>query len=256
MTQSAVITPQEVAEALIEYTVLPERSKFSRISNVFVYEEPLRASREVLISGESYVNSDGVIEGLNLPEQVMLLRLLSERLGIPLRHGSLQEHFQAVYLPDGRTYRDNVLSVFTGVYTGEMLVRLRGTYSDYKVGRIKEVESIPPSDFTDHAVFEEETTQTIVRYKLGPVLQTEIPWNHGYFDQFQGVIPVDSELKPERGKGLWAGVDFADENYLFAVVCYWNSDGQNLNAVAANSTHNYESLVVGVWTDETVKKIY
>lgn len=260
MTQVlTVASPQEVAEEIARYAIQPNRANFSKVGDAYVYGEPLRASRRLSIGDTTYAAKDGgPVVRLNLPEQLIVLQLLSEKWGIPLRHGSMQENLSAAYSPDGQTYKKNVLDP-RWVYTGEMV--RKSADGSHEIGKAKGVELLPPIVPTVHAVFEGEDTQqtsgiTVIRYKLGPVLQTEVPTKTGYFAQFKGVIPVDRELKRKKGRdgsGYWNGVHF-DERNLSAVRCIWDSDGRGLIAVADWPLDGCllcldDFGVLGTWTD-------
>ncbi len=248
MVQSIKLLPQELAEALVNIAVYPAREDFAQIGDSSAYSTPLRASREFSANGRDYVNKDGVIVNLNPPEQVLLLQLLSKKLGLPLRHGYLKEQLEAAYSPQGQAYKQNVL-VPLWVYTGEMIAK-SGDKS--KIGRVKGVEIV--SD--DHAVFEGEDPDAnelvVVRYNLGPILQTEIPTKEGYFDQISGVIPVNGELKSRKGRGYWNRVYF--DKGLSAVRCYWNSDEQRLVADAVRPSVPNFIGALGTWTEAPLNK--
>ncbi len=256
MVQSIKLLPQELAEALASIAVYPAREDFAQIGDSSAYSTPLRASREFSANGRDYVNKDGVIVNLNPPEQVLLLQLLSKKLGLPLRHGYLKEQLEAACSPQGQAYKQNVLAPLW-VYTGEMIAK---SDDERKIGRVKDV-GILPSD--DHAIFEGKgfeanTELVVVRYNLGPIIQTEIPTKEGYFDQISGVIPVNGELKSRKGRGYWNGIYF--DKGLSAVGCYWDSVVRRLFANADRPLIRLSFGEVGVggalgtWTEAPLNK--
>ena len=224
-TAIVVATQEELLHELARHAYELKPSDFSRAGNVNVYNIPVRSDTPVSFNGYAYTREEGVVRGLNLPQQLMLSQLLSERSGMPLRLLTLRENFDAAYSPEGQSYKSNVLVPFW-VYTGEMI--RKGLDDDnrdiYQVGRAKGAESVPAGVSSNHAVFEGETTQpsglTVIRYSLGQVQQTELPTETGYFDEFNGAIPVNSEIKSRIGKGYWNGQHF-DNDGLSAVGCLW-----------------------------------
>ncbi len=256
MTQLTILSSQELVEELAKRTVAPNKSDFSRVGSSYVNAYPLKASGKFNANGRDYVNKGDVIVRLNLPEQVMLLHLLSEKYGIQLRHGRLREQLEAAYSPDGQAYKKNVL-VPLWVYTGEMI---RKTKDGEKIGKVNDVEFLPAGIPSDYAVFKGETPKqtsglTVVRYNLEPSTQTLVPTQTGYFSQFKGDIPTDSELKRDKGKdgrGSWNVKYF--ENDLSAVGCYWYSDELGLYADAFRPLGRVDYGVLGTWTDAPLNK--
>ncbi len=265
MTSNAAIVAATQAELLHElamHAYEPKRSDFSQVGKVNVYSIPPRSDRPVSLSEYTYTRDEGVIRGLNFPQQLMLLQLLSERFGMPLRHLTLRENLDASYSPDGQAYRNNVLVPFW-VYAGEMI---RKDGNNYQVGQARGVEFLP-AGVTDieHAVFEGEAPQqtsglTIIRYNLGPVQQTQVPTKSGYFADFRGVIPVDSEItsrKTKDSKGYWISQDF--EHNLSAVGCVWVSDEQGLYAyvnrpLTGNLPYLDDDCIPGIGTEAPLNK--
>ena len=256
MTQSTTLSSPELVEELARRAVAPSRSDFSRVGSSYVNAYPLRASGGFTANDRDYVNKDGAIVRLNLPEQVMLLHLLSEKYGIRLRHGNLRDQLESAYSPDGQAYKENVL-VPSWVYTGEMI---RRTENGEKIGKVNYVEFLLSGVSGDHAVFKGETPKqtsglTVVRYNLEPSVQIAVPTKTGHFNQFKGDIPMDNELKRAKGKdgrGSWNGKYF--ENDLSAVWCYWDSDEQGLDANANGPLDRIDYGVLGTWTDGPLNK--
>lgn len=250
MTVQKVTSVEELLHELVEYAVPLEKSKFTPLG---AYEEPLKASRRYSLQGRgNVVDVNGVVLNLDLHEQVMLLDLLSKKHGVSLRHGSLKEDFDAAYSPDGQTYKRNVLVPFW-IYTGEMISK---TSEACGIGLVRSVEYVPKGIPNDYAVFENVAAQpsglTVVRYNLGPVLQKEVPARTGRFNQISGVIPVDSEIGSETGKGYWNGI--TDKNGLSGVRCSWDSDRRGLLAYADWPVGWHFGGVLGMWTDIVNKK--
>jgi len=257
------------------------KSDFSKVGKVNIYNNQLQSDRNVSFDGHIYTRKNGVIKGLNLLQQLMFLRSFSERVGIPLRHLTLRENFDAAYSPDGQKYKENVL-IHSWVYTGEMIRKLPDGYAIHRVNDVDIVTVTPPIS-EDHIAVEGETQPAtlgqIRQYKAGPVLQTEIPTTVGYFTDFKDVIPVDNELQADRGKilserenphtgrriwwwrnrrrGHWRGLYFVD--HLSAVRCDWNSLEQSLHAAATGPLvreylHLDGGAMLGIGTNTPLNK--
>lgn len=256
MAQLTVLSSPELVEELAKRAVSPDNTDFSKVGSSYVNAYPLRASGGFNANDRDYVNKDGVIVRLNLPEQVMLFYLLSKKYGIQLRHGSLRDQLESAYSPGGQVYKKNVL-VPSWVYTGEMI---RKTKDGEKIGKVDDVEFLPVGVSGDHAVFKGETPKqtsglTVVRYNLEPSSQIRVPTGTGYFNQFKGAIPEDDELKRDKGKdgrGYWNGKYF--ENDLSAVGCVWGSDERGLYAYANRPLDRIGGGVLGTWTDIPLNK--
>ncbi len=250
---------KELLFELARHVHEPEMPDFSRIGDRSVYNLPLLSDRPVVLGGYNYTRNGGVIRGLTLPQQFETIKQLSERFGIPLSHNPLKTNYYASFLPEGRIYRDNVLSPYW-VFTGEMIRELPEGHTVHRVNGI-DILTLVPQTSTDHLAVEGERqdteTRKIRRYNSRSVLQREIPAGTGYFSDFDGVIPKDRELilqRPESGKrGYWNGV-YPDKNGLSAVRCVWGSDDGGLVAGACWPLVRGDGGVLGIGTDAPLNK--
>ncbi len=263
MSKSALyVWPKELVEALAENVVPLVKSKFNVVDGASVYAEPLKSKREVLardsgIGHVHHVSMYGAVVSLNLSQQIMLLQLLSERFKIPLRHGSLKENFDAAYSRNGRVYKNNVLGPYW-VFTREMVRRFDKEYAVGRVESVEYVEHISGGVPHNHIVFRGEKKQqpsrtTVIRYNLGLVHQKEIPKQRGYFDEFEGIIPIWEITKEKnKGKGYWIGTDLDtdfDENGLSAVGCSWIREDKTLRVFLNEPLYSNSGGALGIWTD-------
>lgn len=248
-TQTTIVaqTEDELIYELAKYLYVPKKSDFSPVGKGTVYDFPVISKKNVSFNGRNYTGKEGIIQGLDFPQQIMLLDRLSQLSGIQFRQLTLRENFDAAYSPEGQKYKENVLALYR-VFTGEMIRKLPD--DKYTVHRIKSVEKETVSCIlNDYLLAEGEqlipSRAVVVRvYKAGPVLQAEIPTEFGFFDDFIGVIPVDSEIGKGR-KGYWGGVGF-DENNLSAVECFWNHGVQYLDAGAGGPLYYIGVLGIGI----------
>jgi hypothetical protein len=249
-TQTTIIakSEQELIQELIKNLYMPKKSDFSKVGKGTIYDLPLRSNRNVSFNDYDYTGVEGVVRGLNFPQQLILINRLSERFGTQLSHNSLRKNLDAAYSPEGQKYKDNVLNPYW-VYTGEMIQKLPKGYSIHRVNRVDTV-MVEPIVHRDHILVYGEprtlSTKGFVRqYKASPALQTEIPTNLGYFDDFANVIPIDSEIGKGE-KGYWNGIYF--ENNLSAVRCCWGSVDVGLvaNADRPLGRGNYGVLGIGI----------
>lgn len=223
----ATFTSEELVSELANGVKL-EPSKFSSIG---AYEEPLRYDGIVQTDFREYVNRNGVIVRLNLPQQFMLYQLLSKQHGLQLRHGGLGEQLKAAYSPEGQNYKRNVLGPYW-VFTGEMRRQ-----SDNEFGRLVRVEPIAKPSPT--VVFDDEETSPTNASDYKFVLSrggVHIPTRTGNFDR----------IGETKGKGYWNGVS-PDNQGRSAVGCYWNSGERGLFAVAGRPLYRYYGGALGTW---------
>ena len=251
---------QELLHELANHAYELRKSDFSSVGSVSVYHLPLRSSRNVAFNRYNFTRDEGVIRGLNLPQQLMLLKMLSERYGIPLRHLSLRENFDVAYSLDGQQYKEKVLKP-VWVFRGEIIEKLPEVYSVHRINGV-DVVTVNPVVPKDHLLVEGQepkhsTEEKQVRqYKAGPALQTAIPTKTGYFSDFKGVIPLDLEISSDKRnyarKGYWNGVYF--ESDLSAVRCVWYSDEQGLLAYAGRPLIRIDLGVLGIGTDAPLNR--
>ncbi len=238
-----VSSTEELLHALVEYSEL-DRLNFSQIGGSHVYNVPLKSSRQVSLDN-NYVNDRGVVIRLNLPQQLMLLHLLSQKYELQLRHGSLKENLEAAYHPSGEEYKRNVLDPYW-VFTGEMI----GPDGVYKTLGIEEQQIQPEYQLVSGGRQLIQLPTDIPQIKLTDrVVQRELPTKTGYFDRFIGAIPVNREIKSQIGKGYWTGM-FPDEHGWSAVGCYWFSVVWSLVADASWPLSSGNGGALGIWTDE------
>lgn len=252
-TQTTIIaqSEQELIQQLAKNLYMPKKSDFSLVGKGTVYDLPMRSKRNVSFNNYDYTRDEGVVRGLNLPQQLLLINQLSERFGTQLSHNTLRTNFDASYSPNGQEYKRNVLVPYW-VYTGEMIEK---SSTGYKICRVNDVEIVTTSDISSDCLVidgeKEKALKQIRKYKAGPIWQTEIPTKSGYFNDFKGVIPIDSEIG-NGTKGYWNGVYF--EGNLSAVGCYWVSVERGLGADAGRPLVGDGCGVLGIGTDATLNK--
>ena len=176
----------------------------------------------------------------------------------------MKNNFKATYDPNTKEYKEKVLVPYW-VYTGE-IARKHGGKVDVRI--VKEARFVDKSVskplgqvFVDESGREllTETQEGTVRqtqYVVEPIdkpLQTEMPTRSGYFNDFKSVVPVDSELTRNKGKGYWYGTYF-DNNGFSAVGSDWPSDAGVLGVLSSRPSNRYSDGVLPIWTSENPKK--
>ena len=250
---------QQTLDELTEDLMLP--TSYSKIDNSYdspyVFNGPLKSSKKLFFNGVNYVNDNGVVIRLNLPESLYVLRGASKRFGMKLRHGSLRENLEAAYSNEV-AYKQNVLVPFW-VYTGEVIRRFNDKFDISRAIGADFVE-VPATNILlkrrgKTLETKGSSTNVVPEIKLGSVLQTEIPTKSGYYSKISGVIPMNSELgsRSKESRGYFDEIYF-DEQDLSVVRCGWAFFELELVADAGRPLIRIDGGVLGVWTDENPKK--
>lgn len=246
----------EMLDALAETLLLPE--KFTQVGSSYVGTEPVKSSERFSYEGNDYVNNDGVVIRLNLPEQLYLDGKIAEIYGIRARHGSLRENLAGAHSEEAGEYRKNVLAPYW-VFTGEVIRRLGEAHDVSKATGVEFVKAQPGDILLERGgrllETENDSERIAPKINLGPVLQNTIPSKSGYYTNFSDIIPVDDELgsRSEESKGYFGGIYF-DKQGLSAVRCAWDSDDGVLFVHAGWPLDGLYGGVLGVFEDENPKR--
>jgi len=251
-----------------EFNSLTYKTPKGEKRTVFVYPQPVRATKafrgyvDEANPNVSLTDNEFYVVNLDLPRQLALFSRASDAWGIPARHGDLRENIEAVYGLKEVAYRTLVLDPFW-IYTGQMAAKSpEGNVDVRRAIGAKFVDEIIRKPAATVAIDEkgklifgyqktsEEATLQI-RYVLADeTLQTSLPTREGYFDNFSGAVPVDSDLK-EKGIGRWYGTHFEDS--FSAVGCDWRSGERVLEVAALRPSRRSPFSALPIFADSLKK---
>lgn len=252
--QSTFSSRQDMLDALVENLVLPE--DYARVGRAYVGIEPLKCSRrDISFLGVNYVDDNGVVINTDLFDQPYLYKGIFKKFGVRARHGTLKENLRAAH---SIIEYKSLLSLYW-VYTGQVIRKFDKKYEVASIVDIDFVKEKVPAILVERNgknLATESSTIVVQKVTLGPVLQTTIPTRSGYYTNFSGAIPIDSELGEYRKKRKgWFGCIYFDDQGLSAVGCYWDSAvGEVLSAFARRPLLESYPGALSVWTDENPKK--
>jgi len=264
-----------------------------QVGESFVLERPFGSSIDLMYkerdedrfaTANSSEIGSAIVINMNLPEQVYFLKRVREKCGSKVRLGNLRATLDAVYSYNRRKYFSSYFSnvvQYTWIYTGEVIRKLPN--GDLEVSRILDADfiDVPQPDILlkrggYSLKIEMPNRKVIAKMTLSDPIQKientkkekRFNWN-GYFDEFAGAIPTESECKfssdLKRGamRGTFHGIHFNDQG-LAAVKTMWHSyeyDPSGMQVVANNPLRrefsddfprsNYSGVVAG-WTDRPV----
>lgn len=245
-TQTLLINPNEVVEAIVEYAIRPQESDFLLVpigngDVAKVHPYPLRVLREIRTSDRGYTKRGGVVYGLTSNEEFDILDSLSTA-NLPLRHVRLAEDKAVAYSNEGQAYRQNVL-VTWWTRTGQF-IRLSG---DTPLRKALALPINPSASGTGQLITRDRRLPN--GYSTKEIL---VPTKTGFFTTIFGDIPVDGDISIERPNAekitKWNGI-YPDENGISAVWCHWKSSEQILYAVADRPLGGGGDVALGIGTD-------
>jgi hypothetical protein len=247
--------------SLAECVTLDDRS-FHPYGNSWAYSEPPRIPKGHAKEFYNMLddNNGTFIVGLDIAERMLFLQLLSKISGRKLRFGTLKENIRAVNSECGH-YRERVL--YYHIATREILhVRGDANSSNNNHIAVKILEGVKP-EFRN--ALEEE------RYITLDVPQQEVPTQFGYFDNFAGSVPTNSELRsyvksdktPESLKECVWQVRKTEAGF-YGMECHYNRRTRHLYVieklisptprVKRTSYGSSDISSIGIWTDEPPRR--
>ncbi|TAL46905.1 hypothetical protein EPN87_04110 [archaeon] len=253
-------TIKGMLDILTETLQLPQRFEEVKASNSssvsYVGIEPLKTSADVnFCSLDRFYSAGSDIMDLGLPQQVYLLKGLSQKMGMKFRLGSTQENFAASL--SETLYKKNILNN-RWVYTGEVVMCVNNNYEVSNIIDVSFVERNPPTKTVfrrDGKLLEtNEIKEMTADIALGPPLQTlETPLN-GYHDGFAGTLPARSDIKhKDKGKGFFSGYVLGDHE-SFSISCGKASGRFGFTTHVDGLFAGSNDTAIGVWTDENPRK--
>lgn len=206
--------------------------------------------------------SRGLVSGNTLGEEAYLLGKIGEKVGLELTFPDVRATLEACYSSQTKSFRKNVLNPYyfrNGLLAiktpeGVDIRRVMGAkFVDEEISKPSlqaVVDGSGVSVLKNLSLSNEKILQT--KYVVGPTLQKEMPTKLGRFNEFNGAIPVDSELKSE-GKAAWRGSYFDNDN-LSAVWSGWPADGGVLAVGSYWPLTRGSYWVLPIFTNQNSKK--